>query len=219
MKGLFIPKRLQNLRLALMAGIGAGFLTAILVLTLGKGTNPYVWNVANFLGGLGNDLFLVSTNLLIIGWALRRNLKSLIKLILGLDLTVWIVVQAIKLFPVAAWALRPDGTIGGFPSGHTTHAFAMGFVLTLLFPRFWWFWYSCSMAISWSRVESSWHTDMQVIAGIFLGLGIAWVLISLWSKHPDADRMPGQGRVPYRRPERSWPYGWLNRRNRELPQE
>ena len=214
-----MPKRLQNLRLALMAGIGAGFLTAILVLVLGKGTNPHVWKVANFLGGLGNDLFLISTNLLIIGWALRRNLKSLIILILGLDLTVWVLVQTIKLFPFAAWTLRPDGAIGGFPSGHTTHAFAMSFVLTRLFPRFWWLWYSCSTAISWSRVPSNWHTDMQVIAGIFLGLGIAWSLISVWSKHPDAIHMSMQARLGYRQPERPWPYGWPDRRSRELPQE
>lgn len=172
----------RAVRLALLVGI----VTSIIVLNIDPSHNYVIWSVANFLGGTGNDLFLILSNLFIIGWAWRKRLTSVIKLTLTLDLFVWITVQGIKLIHLKPWYLRPNGGIGGFPSGHATHAFGMAFLLTLYFPRLAWLWYSCAAAISWSRVETDWHTGFQVTAGILLGVALVWGLVSRWLKHPDA---------------------------------
>jgi membrane-associated phospholipid phosphatase len=95
-----------------------------------------------------------------------------------MDAAVWAVVQSIKLIPLGEWALRPNGDIGGFPSGHTTHAFAMAFALTTYFPRFGWFWYLCAGIIAWSRVESAWHTPLQVTGGVFFGIAFGVTFIN-----------------------------------------
>ncbi|SMC99609.1 phosphatase PAP2 family protein [Sporomusa malonica] len=171
---------------ALEIAIVVGVITSIVVLTMQRSQNDTIWLVGEFLSSTGNDLFLVFSNLLIIGWAWRKKLMSVIKLTLLLDLSVWIFVQGIKLIQIDPWYLRPNGGTGGFPSGHATHAFAMAFLLTLYFPRLAWLWYACAAGISWSRVETEWHTGFQVIAGIALGTGLVWVLVTRWLTHPDA---------------------------------
>jgi len=173
-----------------MLALLVGAFTSIIVLTVQPSHDAVVWSVGKFLGGIGNDLFLILSNLLIIGWAWRKRLTSIIKLTLQLDLFVFIVVQGLKLVPrlidLGPWYLRPNGGAGGFPSGHATHAFGMAFLLTLYFPRFTWLWYSCAAAISWSRVETDWHTGFQVTAGIILGIALVWLLVRRWLTHPDA---------------------------------
>lgn len=163
-----------------------GCLTILLVIFVGKSENPYLATVGDFFGGIGNDFFLISTNILIIIWAWRRRLRSIVTLTLGMDLLVWVSVQGIKLLKISPWYLRPNGGTGGFPSGHATHAFAMAFLLTLFFPRLAWLWYAAAAAISWSRVETDWHTGFQVAAGILLGSMIAWGMISRWLTHQEA---------------------------------
>jgi len=179
-----------------------GVMTILLVLTVHKSNDPALLSVGTFLGGIGNDLFLILSNFMIIGWAWRKKLKSVITMTLLLDLGVWISVQGIKLLHIDPWYLRPNGGHGGFPSGHATHAFGMAFLLALFFPRFSGLWYACAMAISWSRVETDWHNGFQVTAGVILGVGLAWMLVAKWLKHPDAAIMiePGQNmeiRHPY----------------------
>lgn len=99
-----------------------------------------------------------------------------------MDAGVWLVVQSIKLIPFGEWALRPNGVMGGFPSGHTTHAFAMAFALTTLFPRQGWLWYTYAAIIAWSRVEAARHTPLQVTAGVFLGVVIGAIFIQFLLK-------------------------------------
>lgn len=163
-----------------------GCLTILLVIFVEKSENPYLATVGDFFGGIGNDFFLISTNILIIIWAWRQRLRSIVTLTLGMDLLVWVSVQGIKLLKISPWYLRPNGGTGGFPSGHATHAFAMAFLLTLFFPRLAWLWYAAAAAISWSRVETDWHTGFQVAAGILLGSMIAWGMISRWLTHQEA---------------------------------
>jgi membrane-associated phospholipid phosphatase len=163
-----------------------GGATGILVLAVQPSGNYAVWIVGNFLGSTGNDLFLLFSNLLLIGWAWRQRLVSIIKLTLTLDLLVWLAVQGLKLLHLEPWYLRPNGGTGGFPSGHATHAFGMAFLLSLYFPRLSWLWYSCAAAISWSRVETDWHTGLQVTAGIVLGTLLVGGLVNRWLLHPDA---------------------------------
>ncbi|WP_371379209.1 phosphatase PAP2 family protein [Sporomusa aerivorans] len=171
---------------AILAAFLAGGATSSIVLTLQPSQHAVVWTVGNFLGSTGNDLFLILSNLLIIGWAWRKRLTSIIKLTLTLDLLVWLSVQGIKLLHLEPWYLRPNGGTGGFPSGHATHAFGMAFLLSFYFPRLSWLWYSCAAAISWSRVETDWHTGFQVTAGIVLGIALVAGLVKRWLTHPDA---------------------------------
>lgn len=170
-------KRWQGVRLACNLSVITGVITIILVYLLGQTDNPWVFNFATELGGMGNDVFLLTTNGIIFTWAWYKNMRGLIGWTLAMDLGVWVIVQSIKLIPFGEWALRPNGDVGGFPSGHTTHAFAMAFILTTLFPRFGWFWHLCAVVISWSRVESAWHTPFQVTAGVFLGIAVGAVFI------------------------------------------
>ncbi|MBC8016245.1 MAG: phosphatase PAP2 family protein [Sporomusaceae bacterium] len=190
MKILLTPlKNETSFSKTLAMTIFIGVMTIVLVLNVQKSNDMVILSVGNFLGGIGNDIFLIISNLIIISWAWRKRLKSVIKLTLLLDLLVWVFVQGIKLTKIEPWYLRPNGGTGGFPSGHATHAFAMAFLLTLFFPRFSWLWYACAVAISWSRVETDWHNGFQVAAGITLGVGLVWVLASKWLTHPDAAKI------------------------------
>ena len=171
---------------AIMLALLVGGVTSIIALTMQPSHNYAVKSVGDFLGSKGNDLFLILSNMLIIIWAWRKRLTSVIKLTLTLDLSVFILVQGLKLIHLAPWFLRPNGSNGGFPSGHATHAFGMAFLLTLYFPKLSWLWYFCAAAISWSRVETEWHTGFQVTAGIVLGIALVLGLVSRWLTHPGA---------------------------------
>lgn len=175
-----------NLGKAMSLSLAAGLITIFAVNSLPKSNQPDICAVANFLGGSGNDLFLLVTNGLILVWAWRKQLRSIVVLTLWLDFTVWLMVQGMKVIAVGSWSLRPNGSPGGFPSGHATHAFAMASLLTLFFPRLAWLWYSCAGAIAWSRVETDFHSGVQVTAGIILGIGIAGVLAGKWYCHAEA---------------------------------
>jgi len=170
----------------LVMALAIGVMTILLVLNVQKSNDMTLFSIGTFLGGMGNDLFLIISNLIIISWAWQKKIKSVIKMTLFLDLLVWILVQGIKLLKIEPWYLRPNGGTGGFPSGHATHAFGMAFLLSLYFPRLSWLWYACAVAISWSRMETDWHTGFQIAAGIIMGIGLAWVLVAKWLTHPDA---------------------------------
>lgn len=187
MRTLLTPlKNEDSFSKTLVMAFFIGVMTILLVLNVQKSNDAALLLVGNFLGDIGNDLFLIIANLIIICWAWRKGVKSVIKMTLFLDLSVWIAVQGIKLFKIDPWYLRPNGGTGGFPSGHATHSFGMAFLLTLFFPRFSWLWYTCAMAISWSRVETDWHNGFQVAAGVILGIGLAWLFVGKWLTHPDA---------------------------------
>lgn len=162
----------DGFRLAFELAIITGTVTIALVYILGQTDNGQVFHFATQIGGIGNNIFLLATNGIIFVWAWRKKLLAIIGLTLTMDVSVWLVVQSIKLMPFGEWALRPSGVNGGFPSGHTTHAFVMAFALTTLFPRLGWLWYTCAGIIAWSRVESVSHTPLQVTAGVFLGVAI-----------------------------------------------
>lgn len=172
----------KTLSIALLVGV----VTILIVLNVDRSNNHTIASIGEFLSGIGNDLFLIISNALIIGWAWRKRLKSVIKLTLGVDVAVLLLAQGIKKLNLGSWNIRPHGGTDGFPSGHTTHAFAMAFLLTIFFPRFSWLWYTCAAAISWSRIETNAHNGFQITAGVLLGTSIAWVLVTRWLKHYDA---------------------------------
>ncbi len=195
---IFMVNRKDSYSKSVVMSLFVGLATILLVLTMHKSGNYTIWSIANFIGSTGNDLFLIISNLLIIGWAQRKQLSSVIKLTLALDFLVWFCVQGIKLLKIDPWYLRPNGEVGGFPSGHATHAFGMAFLLSLFFPRFTWLWYGCAAAISWSRVETDWHTGFQVTAGVVLGIILVLGLVVRWLRHSDAAVIKQQDTVERR---------------------
>lgn len=173
-------------------GFVVGLLTAVLVWTTVRIGIGGIHDVADFFSGSGNASYLWGTNLLLMGWALRLRLYSIIGLTLKIDVAVLLIVEGFKLvsenFMLGQWTWRPSGSPTGFPSGHATHAFAMAFLLSYFFPRLWLLWYSVAAAIAWSRIEMSAHTSFQVTAGICFGLAIGYGLIRTWRTHPDFSR-------------------------------
>lgn len=69
---------------------------------------------------------------------------------------------------------RPDGEPTGFPSGHTTYAFGLAWLLTLAYPRLSPLWFGITVAIGWSRMEGLAHYPYQVLCGGILGTLIGW---------------------------------------------
>ncbi len=69
---------------------------------------------------------------------------------------------------------RPDGDPSGFPSGHTTFAFALAWLLMQSYPRLAPLWFAVAISIGWSRVEGHAHFPYQVLWGAFLGTVIGW---------------------------------------------
>ncbi len=71
---------------------------------------------------------------------------------------------------------RPDGDPSGFPSGHTTFAFALAWLLARAYPRGTPLWFAVAVAIGWSRVEGHAHFPYQVLCGAFFGTVIGWAI-------------------------------------------
>lgn len=69
---------------------------------------------------------------------------------------------------------RPDGEPTGFPSGHTTFAFALAWLLSFVFPKLRPLWFGVAVCIGWSRMEGLAHFPYQVLCGAVLGTLIGW---------------------------------------------
>ncbi|SDF12101.1 phosphatase PAP2 family protein [Sporomusa acidovorans] len=171
----------QNMRVAVFVGLAMIFIA----LTVSQSGMNEIWLVANLFSGVGNDVFLVIGNGILFWSAYKERCKSLFYAVIKIDAAVWTLVHALKYVDLGEWSLRPNGIPSGFPSGHATHAFAMAFLLTVFYPRLAWLWYGSAVAISWSRIEISAHTGVQVTAGVILGIGVAWLGIKSWVKRHD----------------------------------
>ncbi len=182
-----------------MNGLAVGLFTTVFVwttMTVGDGD---IHTVADFLSGAGNDSYLWGTNLLLIAWAFSLRLKCIAWLVLKIDGAVLLIVHIPKLISeqamIGQWTLRPDGSSGGFPSGHATHAFAMAFLMSYFFPRLWLLWYSMAASIAWSRLEMSAHTPFQLTVGICFGLAISYGFIRNWRGHFDSHKHYDQAAI------------------------
>ncbi|HVK03122.1 MAG TPA: phosphatase PAP2 family protein [Armatimonadaceae bacterium] len=71
---------------------------------------------------------------------------------------------------------RPTGSPGGFPSAHATAVCALAYLLTERWPAGAPLWYGLAALISWSRWEAHGHYPYQILAGVLLGLGLAYFL-------------------------------------------
>lgn len=79
---------------------------------------------------------------------------------------------------------RPDGDPTGFPSGHTTFAFALAWLLMQAYPRGTALWFGIAIAIGWSRVEGHAHFPYQVLCGAVLGTAVGWGISHKIAKPP-----------------------------------
>ncbi len=84
---------------------------------------------------------------------------------------------------------RPDGEPTGFPSGHTTFAFALAWLLTRAFPRLTPLWFAIAVAIGWSRVEGHAHFAYQVLCGAVFGTTIGWLISQKIARPPSGARV------------------------------
>ncbi len=66
-----------------------------------------------------------------------------------------------------------------YPSGHTTTAFTIATVLTLMFPRYGVAFYLFGALMALSRVLSAWHYPSDVIAGAMLGTVVTLLLYNV----------------------------------------
>ena len=77
------------------------------------------------------------------------------------------------LLKVGTGLSRPDGSPDGFPSGHTSAAFAWASFMADRHPKNKWFYYGAAGAVGWTRVELNRHYPYQVVAGAVLGRLVA----------------------------------------------
>lgn len=78
------------------------------------------------------------------------------------------------------WFVSPTAyDYQSFPSGHTTTAFTIATVLTLMFPRYWPAFYGYGVAMALSRVLSWNHYVSDVIAGAMFGTIVTLLLYNI----------------------------------------
>ena len=95
----------------------------------------------------------------------------------------------------------PEGTAGSpsFPSGHTSEAFATATSLAIAYPK----WYVIIPAYSWagsvaiSRMYLGVHYPSDIIGGVIVGMGSAWLTYKLnrWLKSRKYNRSQEKGNL------------------------
>ena len=129
---------------------------------------------AHFFSDGFNEGFQILAHLLIFFTAWRWRSWQPVLLDVGVTLTLNSGLQLAKNFLIAEIAIRPSGGYGGFPSGHSAATFSLAFLLSLYYPRLWWAWYTAAALVTWSRVQTNAHTELQIAAGMALGSLIAY---------------------------------------------
>lgn len=129
---------------------------------------------AHFLSDQVNDGFQIGAHLLV--FALAWRWRSWGPVLLDLCVTGFAtsVVQFSKRFLIHPIALRPSGGYEGFPSGHATATFSLAFLLSLYYPKLWWLWYGIAALVTWSRVQTLAHSELQIAAGMLFGTLVAY---------------------------------------------
>ena len=143
-------------------------------------------------------------SLIMVYFFVRRNRTDAVKALSGL---VAVSLAALTTTILKFWIDRPRPfvsfdfieklSVGGspsFPSGHTTDAFAMAIVLTLLTRRWWialpaFFW---AALVGYSRMHLGVHYPSDVLAGSLIGVIVAGVTFRVidrkfrkaWKKSP-----------------------------------
>lgn len=118
-----------------------------------------------------NQTFVGTAVLLLLWHGWRSAGKRLLWWPLAVSLATFLCVEGLKR---ATRLPRPEGEPTGFPSGHTTFAFALAWLLSLAFPRLRPLWFGVAVCIGWSRMEGLAHFPYQILCGAILGTLIGW---------------------------------------------
>ena len=129
---------------------------------------------AHFFSDGFNEGFQILAHLLIFSIAWRYRSWRPVQLDVGVTLILNSGLQLTKNFLIADIAIRPSGGYGGFPSGHSSATFSLAFLLSLYYPRLWWAWYTAAALVTWSRVQTNAHTELQIATGMILGTLLAY---------------------------------------------
>jgi len=78
------------------------------------------------------------------------------------------------------WFVEPNAyAMHGFPSGHTTTAFAVATALALIFPRLALLFYGTALLVGLSRIGVLYHYPSDVVAGAMLGTVLTLLLYNI----------------------------------------
>ena len=145
---------------------------------------------AHFLSDQVNDGFQIFAHLLMFftGWRLRSWQPVVYDITVALLVTS--VVQLSKRFLIADIAIRPSGGYEGFPSGHASATFSLAFVLSIYYPRLWWIWYCIAGLVTWSRIQTNAHTELQIAAGMLFGSMVAYSVALIMKSWKQGDGSP-----------------------------
>jgi undecaprenyl-diphosphatase len=79
-----------------------------------------------------------------------------------------------------------DGTGTSFPSNHASNNAAVALLAAIFFRRLGWLAFVPACTVAYSRVYTGSHWPSDVLAGFFLGMGVAFVFFvlseSLWRR-------------------------------------
>lgn len=67
-----------------------------------------------------------------------------------------------------------------FPSGHVSLAFATAAALSILLPRWRWWFYAGAVLVAAERVAENAHWLSDVVAAAALGVGCVWIVRRIW---------------------------------------
>jgi len=116
--------------------------------------------------------YLVLSLGLLILLSIRQRKDHMSWWALDVSTVTFLLVQGLKL---AVRLPRPSGSPSGFPSGHTTFAFALAWLMLTACPRLAPLWFGLAVGIGWSRVEIQDHFTYQVLVGAALGCALGWL--------------------------------------------
>jgi membrane-associated phospholipid phosphatase len=75
-----------------------------------------------------------------------------------------------------------DWSFQSFPSGHTTTAIAMAFVIGFLWPRFFALFFAIGVVVSFSRVPIGMHYPSDVFGGVVVGMLGAYLVRNVFAR-------------------------------------
>ncbi|HEX8234439.1 MAG TPA: phosphatase PAP2 family protein [Abditibacteriaceae bacterium] len=124
------------------------------------------------LGSTVYRLYIVASIGVLISLALRERDARPVWWALDVIVCTTLLVHIVKTLSALP---RPSGSPSGFPSGHTTFAFALAWLCLEAKPRLAPLWFAVAIAIGWSRVETAKHFSYQVLVGVILGTACGWL--------------------------------------------